>query len=148
MTKRPEYTPVTVPLAQQTGAAPAETEILSRWRWVKPCAWTVRMLTALEQGVKGEKWFRLFDKVFSERNLWTAFQQVAAKKGAAGVDHVTIQQFERQIPEPIWELSDALKNRTYQPQATDEFISQSLDRTKLDRWEFPQYETVSSKRRL
>lgn len=117
MTKRPEYTPVTVPLAQQTGAAPAENEILSRWRWVKPCAWTVRMLTALEQGVKGEKWFRLFDKVFSERNLWTAFQQVAAKKGAAGVDHVTIQQFERQIPDSIWELSDALKDGTYEPQA-------------------------------
>ena len=117
MTKRTENTPVTVPLAQQTGATPAENEILSRWRWVKSCAWTIRMLTALEQGVKGEKWFRLFDKVFSERNLWTSFQQVASKKGAAGVDHVTIQQFERQIPDSIWELSDLLKNGTYQPQA-------------------------------
>jgi len=75
------------------------------------------MLTALEQGVKGETWFRLYDKVFSERNLWAAFQQVAMKKGAAGVDHVSTMQFEKQLPDSIWELSDALKNGKFQPQA-------------------------------
>src|SRR5258708_3657112 len=117
MTNPTEHTPATVPPAQQAGATFAEGEILSRWRWVEPCAWTVRMLTALEQGVKGDKWFRLYDKVFSERNLLAAFQQVAAKKGAAGIDHVTTQQFERQLPDPIWELSDALKNGTFSPQA-------------------------------
>jgi RNA-directed DNA polymerase len=111
MTKRPEDQPATVPLAQQAG------EILSRWRWVKPCAWTVRMLTALEQGVKGTKWFRLFDKVFSERNLLAAFQQVAANDGAAGVDHVSVRDFERQLPDSIWELSDQLRAGTYRPQA-------------------------------
>jgi RNA-directed DNA polymerase len=117
MTNPTEHTPATVPPAQQAGATFAEGEILSRWRWVEPCAWTVRMLTALEQGVKGDKWFRLYDKVFSERNLLAAFQQVAAKKGAAGIDHVTTQQFERQLPDSIWELSDALKNGTFSPQA-------------------------------
>jgi hypothetical protein len=35
------------------------------------------MLTALEQGVEGGKWFRLFDKVFAQRNLLAALQQVA-----------------------------------------------------------------------
>ncbi len=75
------------------------------------------MLTALEQGVKGEKWFRLIDKVFAERNLWTAFQQVAKKHGAAGVDHETTTAFERRLPDAIWELSDALKNGTFRPQA-------------------------------
>lgn len=111
MTRRPEDKLAKVPQAQQA------EEILSRWRWVKPCAWTLRMLTALEQGVKGEKWFRLFDKVFAERNLWTAFQQVAKKQGAAGVDHVTTRDFERRLPEALWELSDALKHGAYQPQA-------------------------------
>jgi RNA-directed DNA polymerase len=111
MTKRPEETPATVPQAQQAG------EILSRWRWVKPCAWTIRMLTALEQGVEGGRWFRLFDKVFAERNLLAAFQQVAAKKGAPGVDHGTVQQFERQLPDSIWELSDRLKTGQFFPQA-------------------------------
>lgn len=117
MTKHTEHTPATVPLAQQAGATDAELAIRSRWRWVQPCAWTVRMLTALEQGVKGAKWFRLFDKVFAERNLWAAFQQVAQNGGAAGVDHVTTRDFERQLPDSIWELSDLLKSERFTPQA-------------------------------
>ena len=112
MTKRREATSATVPQAQQA------EEIRSRWRWVEPCAWTIRMLAALEQqAVKGTKWFRLFDKVFAERNLWAAFQQVARNDGAAGVDHVSVDQFARGFPDCIWELSDALKTGTYQPQA-------------------------------
>jgi len=111
MTKPKEDQPATVPRAQQAG------EIPSRWRWVKPCAWTVRMLTPLEQGVEGGKWFRLFDKVFAERNLWAAFQQVARNQGAAGVDHMTVSDFERQLPDSVWELSDLLHSGRYQPQA-------------------------------
>jgi RNA-directed DNA polymerase len=42
---------------------------------------------------------------------------VAENKGAAGVDHVTVEEFGRQIPENIWQLSDALKADTYHPQA-------------------------------
>jgi RNA-directed DNA polymerase len=75
------------------------------------------MLTTLERGVEGGKWFRLFDKVFAERNLIAAYQQVAKKKGAPGVDHVTVEEFGRQIPENIWQLSDALKAGTFRPQA-------------------------------
>lgn len=75
------------------------------------------MLEALEQGVEGGKWFRLFDKVFAERNLLAAFQQVARNDGAPGVDHVTVRDFERQLPDAIWELSDGIKNRAYNPQA-------------------------------
>jgi RNA-directed DNA polymerase len=74
------------------------------------------MSTTLEQGVEGGKWFRLLDKVFAERNLFAAFQQVASKKGAAGVDHVTVTQFERALPESLWEVPDQLKHGTYQPQ--------------------------------
>jgi RNA-directed DNA polymerase len=111
MTRPTEHKPAIVPLAQQAG------EIRSRWRWVEPSAWTVRMLTTLEQGVEGGKWFRLFDKVFAERNLLAAFQNVASKRGAAGVDHITVDQFERGFPETIWEVSDQLKHGTYQPQS-------------------------------
>jgi len=75
------------------------------------------MLTALITGAEGEKWFRLYDKVFAERNLLAAYQQVASKKGAPGVDHVTVDEFGRQIPENLWQLSDALKAGTFQPQA-------------------------------
>jgi len=86
------------------------------WASASPCVWTVRMLATLWQGVEGGKWFRLIDKVFSERNLFAAFQQVASKKGAAGVDHVKVDEFSRQIPESIWQLSDTLKAGTFCPQ--------------------------------
>jgi RNA-directed DNA polymerase len=111
MTRPTEHKPTIVPPAQQVGAT------LARWQWVKPSAWTTRMLTTLEHGVEGGKWFRLFDKVFAERNLLAAFQQVARKKGAAGVDHVTVAQFERALPESLWEVSDQLRHGTYQPQS-------------------------------
>ena len=109
MTRQAEHKPATVPLAQQAGEIPAQ------WRWVKPCAWTIRMLTALLTGVKGQKWFRLIDKVYAERNLWAAFQQVAEKKGAPGADRVTVAQFEKQLPDSIWELSDQLRAGQYRP---------------------------------
>jgi RNA-directed DNA polymerase len=75
------------------------------------------MLTALLAGVEGGRWFRLYDKVFAERNLLAAYQQVAKKRGAAGVDHVTVEEFGRQLPENLWQLADALQDRTFQPQA-------------------------------
>lgn len=116
MQRPTEDQPAAVPKAKQVGAdRPATDHPL--WRTAKPCAWTLRMLTALMQGVKGEKWFALYDKVFAERNLVTALQQVASKKGAPGVDHVTTHEFEQQVPETIWQLSDSLREGTYQPQA-------------------------------
>jgi len=35
-------------------------EIRSRWEWTEPSVWTENMLTALETGVKGRKWFSLW----------------------------------------------------------------------------------------
>ena len=75
------------------------------------------MLTTLLRGVEGGKWFRLFDKVFAERNLLTALQQVAANDGAPGADHVTVRDFVGQVPDSIWELSDRIKAGTFEPQA-------------------------------
>ena len=94
MTKRAEALSATVPLAQQAEAAHRV------WRCAKPCVWTVRMLTALIEGVEGGKWFRLFDKVFAERNLLAALQQVANNDGAPGVDQVTVREFVGRLPEP------------------------------------------------
>jgi RNA-directed DNA polymerase len=118
MTRRAEEPSAKVPLAQQAEETRrAEAALRSRWRWVEPCAWTVRMLAALEQGVEGGKWFRLFDKVFSERNLLAAFQRVLRNDGKPGVDYVTVSDFERQLPDSIWELSDRIKTGAFTPQA-------------------------------
>jgi RNA-directed DNA polymerase len=111
MTRHKENPSAKVPLAQQAEAAHP------LWRCAKPCVWTVRMLTTLIQGVEGGKWFRLFDKVFAERNLLASLQQVATNDGAPGVDHVTTREFVRQLPDSIWELSDRIKAGTFEPQA-------------------------------
>jgi RNA-directed DNA polymerase len=92
-------------------------ETLNRWYWVEPRVWTERMLTALEEGVKGGKWFSLIDKVIPQRTLEAAFRKVAANQGAAGVDHVTIPMFEARLDDELRRLSEGLRDGTYRPQA-------------------------------
>jgi RNA-directed DNA polymerase len=112
MTKRTKDKPAVVPFrAKQAG------ETRPRWWWVEPSVWTERMLTALEHGVKGGVWFSLIDKVYSEGNLQSAFAAVAANHGAAGVDHVTIEQFAARLPENLEHLHASLQAGTYVPQA-------------------------------
>lgn len=89
----------------------------SRQAWVEPTVWTARMLQALEHGVKGGIWFSLIDKVYKCGNLWSAWNKVAANKGAAGVDHVTVKQYERHVEEHIEHLAEELKTGTYRPKA-------------------------------
>jgi len=92
-------------------------EIRARWAWVEPSVWTERMLTALEAGVKGGKWFSLMDKVEALANLRSAFERVKANGGAAGVDHQTVEMFERHLEENLEKLSRSLKDGSYRPQA-------------------------------
>jgi RNA-directed DNA polymerase len=51
------------------------------------------MLAALGNGVKGGKWFSLIDKVYNAKTLKAAWKRVAANKGAAGVDKISIKRF-------------------------------------------------------
>jgi RNA-directed DNA polymerase len=107
-----EEKPAVVPEpAKQAG------EIRARWAWVEPEVWTERMLTALEQGVKGGKWFSVMDKVYTWGNLRKAFEQVKANGGAAGVDHQTIEMFERHLEQNLEKLAQSLKDGSYRPQA-------------------------------
>lgn len=92
-------------------------EIQDRWSWVEPSVWTERMLTALEVGVKGGKWYSLIDKVSSLRNLRSAFAQVKRNDGSAGVDRVTIRMYEADLEENLESLSASLREGTYRPQA-------------------------------
>ena len=92
-------------------------EIRARWAWVEPSVWTERMLTALEAGVKGGKWFSLMDKVDALANLRAAFAEVKANGGAAGVDHQTVERFEQHLDENLEKLSQLLRDESYRPQA-------------------------------
>ena len=60
--------------------------------WANPCGWTERMLTTLEQGVRGGRWHTLIDKVYAPLNLFAASRKVTGNQGAAGVDHQTVEK--------------------------------------------------------
>lgn len=92
-------------------------DVQARWCWVEPSVWTERMLTALEEGVKGGKWYSLIDKVSSLPNLRSAFAEVKRNRGGAGVDRVTIGMFEAHLEENLGRLSESLKEGSYRPQA-------------------------------
>ena len=109
--KQEEARPVAVPEAKQAG------EVRARWAWVEPRVWTERMLTALEVGVKGGKWFSLIDKVSAPRVLLRAFEQVKKNGGAAGVDHQTIAMYEQRLEQHTEYLVRTLKEGSYQPAA-------------------------------
>ena len=107
-----EARPAAVPdEAKQAG------EVRARWAWVEPCVWTERMLTALEEGVKGGKWFSLIDKVGSQRMLLRAFERIKANGGAAGVDHQTIEMYEQRLEQHTEYLARTLQEGSYQPAA-------------------------------
>jgi RNA-directed DNA polymerase len=73
------------------------------------------MLTALETGVKGGSWFSLMDKVYSEGNLLAAYDQVAKNKGAPGVDHITTEEFGRDLVTNLKRLAELMRDGTYVP---------------------------------
>ncbi len=75
------------------------------------------MLAALDEGVKGGKWFSLIDKVYSERTLRAAFDRVKANRGSAGVDHVTVASFEAHLDANVARLHRSLRDGAYRPQA-------------------------------
>jgi RNA-directed DNA polymerase len=112
---------MTEPTEQQPAAVPEMAIRAGKARdprfGAEPTVWTERMLAALEQGVKGGKWFSLIDKVHPERTLRAAFSRVAANEGAAGVDHVTIKMFAEHLDEDLKRLSEQLRTGTYRPQA-------------------------------
>jgi len=97
--------------AKQTG------EVRARWAWTEPTVWTERMLTALETGVKGGRWYSLMDKVYAERTLEASFERVRANGGAPGVDHVTIERFAERLEKEIRRVAKALREGSYHPQA-------------------------------
>lgn len=112
MTSKPKKClPERVPIS----ATPAgETPGIAQWAHRE--VWTDRMLeTLLENKVKGGKWHALFDKVFSELNLFTSARTVLGKKGAAGVDQQTVDDFAEHERDEIRSLHEQLRQKRYRP---------------------------------
>ena len=87
------------------------------WSWVEASVWSERMLAALENGVKGNKWFSLIDKVYRPATLAAAWQRVAANKGAAGADGQSVQHYAARAEAYLGELKQTLRSGTYRPLA-------------------------------
>jgi RNA-directed DNA polymerase len=92
------------------------TEAAGRWSWVEASIWTERMVAALDNGVKGGKWFSLIDKVFAPRTLEVAWKKVSSNRGAAGIDRVSTERFSQRSKEYLDELSSALRSGSYRPE--------------------------------
>ena len=90
------------------------------WEWVDREIWSERMLAALatasEKG-KQAKWFSLIDKVWRDSTLQAAWQQVKSRRGAAGIDGISIARFEAQAAKYLGELAEHLETGQYRAQA-------------------------------
>ena len=113
MDRRGEEQPGQVPeeLARPSG------DVRSRWSWTEPSVWTERMLTALENGVRGGKWFSLVDKVWAPATLLAAFYRVEKNSDAAGVDRQTTEMFGKRLGENLARIHEQLRSGTYEPAA-------------------------------
>ena len=94
-------------VAKPEGDTPAP----HRWAWVEASIWTERMLAALDNGVQGGRWYSLMDKVASPRTLAAAWKRVAANKGAAGVDGISITRFQARAPYYLAEVERGTAGR-------------------------------------
>ncbi len=144
MNEPQEHTPSPVP---RTTGTTQDGEVLLRWNWTEHAVWTARMLMALETGVKGNCWFSLIDKVYSAGNLKAALTKVYANRGAAGVDCVTVEQFDRD-----WEANLNTSRNSCGRERTVLFQSDgrrfpSRAVARRVRWEFPRSATESCRRR-
>jgi RNA-directed DNA polymerase len=104
--------PVKVPFAATPAGEPPSLR-----DWANPCVWTDRMLTTLEQGVRGGRWHTLIDKVYAPRNLFAASGNVIGNRGAAGVDHQSVEDFLAHRQKELDQLHESLRTNTYRPQA-------------------------------
>jgi len=97
--------------------AKREREVAAQWAWTEPSVWTERMLDALEEGVKGGRWYSLIDKVYAEETLWAGWRAVKRNGSSAGIDGQTVRQFERDAGKRITQLHEQLRTEAYEPRA-------------------------------
>jgi hypothetical protein len=63
-----------------------------------------------------KKWHSLIDKVYTLRNLQSAWERVRTNDGAPGLDGMTIEKFAEGADTRLQQLSEELRAKTYRPQ--------------------------------
>lgn len=62
------------------------------------------------------KWYSLIDKVYSQRNLHSAYKQVRRNNGAPGIDGMSVKVYGEDLADRLNQLSEKLKAGDYIPQ--------------------------------
>jgi len=70
---------------------------------------------------------RLIDKILAPENLRAAWEEVAAKKGAPGIDGISIARWRRNWEERLVNLAAAVRANTYQPSPLERFTVPKRD---------------------
>jgi len=99
-----------VPLAKQGREVPPQ------WEWTEAVVWTERMLATLEGGIKGGKWYSLYDKVWKMENLQRAVAQVTEGKSPKKTDGRKCRRYAEESTWRLPQLQIMLKEGHYHPQ--------------------------------
>jgi len=99
-----------VPKAKQ------DREVPPQWEWTEASVWTERMLTTLERGIKGGKWFSLSDKVWKMENLQSAVKKVARGKSVKKADGRRCRRYAESSHRRLPIVQEQLKNGEYYPE--------------------------------
>ena len=91
-------------------------EVAPKWAWTEASVWTERMLTTLERGIKGDKWYSLIDKVWKMENLQSAVANMVRNKSQHKPDGQRSRRYAEQKDRRLPALQDTLRNGEYQPQ--------------------------------
>jgi RNA-directed DNA polymerase len=94
----------------------AEADLWQRYG-AKRGVWTEAMLIAFEGGKEGTKWFSLIDKVRSVKTLGMAWETVRSNAGAAGVDRISVEFFEKDSANRLLAVNERLTKNNYRFQA-------------------------------
>lgn len=65
--------------------------------------------------MRKRKWYSLIDKIYAVSNLEEAFKAVKKNKGTAGVDGVTIAQYEEKLEDNLRALQQRVKTKSHRP---------------------------------
>ena len=98
---------------QPVAASPRPLEGLrARMSLESNASWTDRMLEAVANGVKGNKWYSRMDKVWNPTHLQMGAWQVIRNEGAQGVDHRSCEQLEKELHSEVALLERGLREGT------------------------------------
>jgi RNA-directed DNA polymerase len=115
---------------KQGGEGPTGQDLWQRYKAHRK-VWSEGMLMSLDKGVKGNKWFSLIDKVWSERTLRLAWEQVQSNAGACGIDGMTVAMFNKDSSRRLLVVNEQLKEDRYQPEPVKRVWIPKLGSTQM-----------------